>query len=483
MPSVRLGLRLAAAAIAGAVIMGLELVAFRLYAPYFGYSIYIWGSMIAVIMAALALGYACGGRLADATRTDLPIYASLLVSGLYQAAVLAAIYSLLPVLSRFSDFIGTSVATLVIFAPPMTALAMVSPLVIRRLAQSEHVGVAAGTVTALATVGSMGGILSTSFFLLPEVGVRVTLELLCGATLLAAAVGLVQTKPVAIAGLAVVAALPFVPPPRWPADTVSVAETPYNLLRVARRGSNLILFLNNNTAQTVRNDRGATGYYYDQFALGPLLVPAERGLVLGMGAGGSIEAAWRSAPGLKFDAVEIDPKVVEAAGRWFGLPKDDPRLHVHIADARRWLARTEARFDLVQLDAYQGGPYIPFYLITEEFFRLARNHMGDDALLMMNLFDASPDRELLMTTAATMKTAFPSLLVATGSPGNHMLYAFTRSRSLPAVKTALRGASTAPAASVANYIAELNPPVSTVSFTDDLAPVEKITRRMLAQLQ
>jgi hypothetical protein len=39
----------------GAVIMALELVGFRLYAPYFGYSIYVWGGMISVVMVALAL--------------------------------------------------------------------------------------------------------------------------------------------------------------------------------------------------------------------------------------------------------------------------------------------------------------------------------------------------------------------------------------------------------------------------------------------
>jgi hypothetical protein len=45
---------LATSTVAGAVIMALELVAFRLYAPYFGYSIYVWGTMISVVMAALA---------------------------------------------------------------------------------------------------------------------------------------------------------------------------------------------------------------------------------------------------------------------------------------------------------------------------------------------------------------------------------------------------------------------------------------------
>ncbi len=48
---------LVAAFLSGAVIMGLEKLAFRLYALYFGYSIYVWGNMISVVLVALAAGY------------------------------------------------------------------------------------------------------------------------------------------------------------------------------------------------------------------------------------------------------------------------------------------------------------------------------------------------------------------------------------------------------------------------------------------
>ena len=61
---------LVTAILTGGIIMGLELVAFRLYAPYFGYSIYVWGSMISVVMVALSAGYVLGGWVADRSRTD-----------------------------------------------------------------------------------------------------------------------------------------------------------------------------------------------------------------------------------------------------------------------------------------------------------------------------------------------------------------------------------------------------------------------------
>ncbi len=49
--------------ICGAVLMGLEIVGSRVLAPHFGNSIYVWGSLISVFLAALSLGYYAGGRL------------------------------------------------------------------------------------------------------------------------------------------------------------------------------------------------------------------------------------------------------------------------------------------------------------------------------------------------------------------------------------------------------------------------------------
>ncbi len=75
---------LVTAAITGGIVMSLELAAFRLYAPYFGYSIYVWGTMISVVMAALALGYAVGGWLADRSRSGTILYVVIVSSGIYQ---------------------------------------------------------------------------------------------------------------------------------------------------------------------------------------------------------------------------------------------------------------------------------------------------------------------------------------------------------------------------------------------------------------
>jgi spermidine synthase len=182
--------------------------------------------------------------------------------------------------------------------------------------------------------------------------------------------------------------------------------------------------------------------------------------------------------------VEIDPKVAEVAAKFFGLPLGQGNLSVHIADARPWLASSSETFDLIQVDIYQGGPYIPFYLITREFFEEVSSHINPDGLLMMNVYDTSSSRELLAATAATLKLVFPAVFVISRSDGNHVVLAFPRETSIADIRQRLSRVDGEPAlhaiaAHAADSIRELNPPAGTTVFTDDRAPVEEITRRML----
>jgi hypothetical protein len=159
--------------------MAQELVAFRLYAPYFGYSVYVWGSMIATVMAALAIGYGVGGWIADRSQTDLPLYAIILGSALYQLVILFVVQSVLLIFGDLGDLTGVIIASLIIFTPPMTAMATTGPFLIRALAAWRRIGWAAGTIYAISTAGSIAGILGTGFFLVPHLGTHKTLVVFC----------------------------------------------------------------------------------------------------------------------------------------------------------------------------------------------------------------------------------------------------------------------------------------------------------------
>ena len=485
--------------LAGAVLMALEMVTFRLYAPYFGYSIYVWGSMISVVMAAMTCGYLCGGQIADRREDDAPLYWAILFSACYQLLMLFLSPSLLVRLGKMNEFAGTTLATLVIFFLPVMGLSATGPYVIRLMARTGQIGSAAGMVYGLSTVGSIGGILMTTYYLVPEFGTQFTLRAACAATFAIALSGIrgrqrmqIVAAPAAIfcAGWAMVPAPDWRPVSAIPANaqTVWLSESIYNLVRVMRYNNwTMMLFNDGRTAQTIRYQDREWSYrsYHDMFAVGPLLSGSGKLLVLGMGAGGSIAATRATAPDIQIDAVEIDPKVVQAGERFFGL-KPDSRLQVHLGDGRRWLAHSSGKYDLIHVDIYQGGPYVPFYMTTVEFFRHARAHLSPGGVVMNNVFDPSQSQQVLLSTYATMGKVFPTVVILSNKAGSHLLVGFrdattntaVRERLLAAVDQTPAGKFAARAAAMLH---ELNPPSETQVFTDDYAPIDGMIREMMRE--
>lgn len=473
---------------ASAVVMSLELAAFRLYAPYFGYSVFVWGSMIATIMAAIAGGHALGGWLAGRSRSDAAVHGVILAGAIWQGAMLFCLPALLPWATEWGEGFGSAIATAAIFAAPVAALAAAIPQLISLCATRLPVGAAAGAVGALSTVGSIAGTLLTSFVLVPQLGTATTLRVACVTTAVIGAAGLVARRRILLPVAAAAAVAPLLAPGLgWERGTVWSAESAYNLVRVVRGGGQAMLLLNSGSSpHTVRNEAGPfTGLYYDAFALGPLLAPGGRALVLGMGAGTSIATLRVAAPAMRIDAVEIDPLVVRAAARWFALDLADPKLAVHTADARPWLLHDDGRYGVVQVDLYQGGPYIPFYLVTREFFALIRQHMEPGGVLMMNVFDPSPEHVLLAPVLATLRAEYPSVEAIGLTGSNTIALAFPAVHAVAEIRARLRDPALPEplrrvAADMADRLSDPPPVAGAEVFTDDRAPVEWRTHRALA---
>ena len=154
--------------VGGFAIMSLELLGGRVLAPYFGSSIYVWGSIITVFMLSLSIGYLVGGRLSLH-------HPSL---GRFAVIFLAAAVCLYPlvyfneaimiwVFERIEDpRYGSLVASGFLFIVPTVIMGMISPYSVRLLVQStESSGQVAGFLYFVSTLGSALGTLATSFYL------------------------------------------------------------------------------------------------------------------------------------------------------------------------------------------------------------------------------------------------------------------------------------------------------------------------------
>jgi hypothetical protein len=153
--------------VAGFSIMSIELLGGRLLAPYFGSSIYVWGSIITVFMLSLSVGYLIGGRL-SIHRPSM---------GRFALIFLVAAVCLYPLILFSEDVMnwvfervedpryGSLLAAGVLFIVPTIILGMISPYSVRLLVvTTEHSGQVAGLLYFVSTLGSALGTLFTSFY-------------------------------------------------------------------------------------------------------------------------------------------------------------------------------------------------------------------------------------------------------------------------------------------------------------------------------
>ena len=147
--------------------MSLELLGGRVLAPYFGGSIYVWGSIITVFMLALSAGYLLGGYL-SLKRPNLHKLGFILLGAgvLVCPLVLIAEPAMVWIFDRVEDpRYGSLLASMVLFMPPTIILGMISPYAVRLLVKTtEESGRVAGTLYFVSTFGSALGTLGTSFY-------------------------------------------------------------------------------------------------------------------------------------------------------------------------------------------------------------------------------------------------------------------------------------------------------------------------------
>jgi spermidine synthase len=200
-----------------------------------------------------------------------------------------------------------------------------------------------------------------------------------------------------------------------------------------------------------------------------------------MGGGTTVRAYRRLYSGARVTAVEIDPVVVAVAHERMGVERG-PDLAVHVADARPFLQGGETLFDVVEVDVFAGGPYAPFYCLTREFFAAARGRLAPNGLLAMNVYAPGGDRALVEPVVATLAAEFPSVYEYRLEEES-VLVAF-RSATTPEALRARLAAPELPAElrpMAAKATTALLPAVAggVAAFTDDRAPVERITHQML----
>lgn len=419
--------------VCGAAVMAIEIVGARILAPRLGSSIVIWSGLIGVVMAALALGYFWGGRLADRRPEPRLLAVVILLAAVFTTLtaalkdpILLAVSSLLP-----DPRLAVLAAGLALFAPAGALLGMVAPFAVRLgLPDAASVGRTSGALYALSTAGSIAGTFLTGFWLIALMGssgiLLCTAAALCAASLLAAPpLSRVTVLPALfVCILAGAAGL-------WQqqrgealaAHQYFDVDTPYSRILVydaMERETGRILRVMSTGPERFQSARYEDAHDdlalpYTRF-LRLALYLAPRGgrlLVLGGGACSFPRRALQERPDLSVTVVELDPGVTDLARRHFGLTAM-PGLRVVHEDARTFLTRATAEtetYDAVIMDVFDAGYAVPFHVSSLEALSVLRRLLSPGGSLIVNSISAleGPAGLPAAALASTVRAVFDNL--------------------------------------------------------------------------
>lgn len=404
---------------AGASVMTLELLGSRLLAPYYGSTLFVWGSLIGVVMAGLSIGYWYGGKRADINSSYSAF--SLLIFGagvytLFLTIVSADIFRFVLALNLGERY-GPLAAAMLVLGIPSLLLGAVSPFAIKlSTASLARVGRTAGNIYSLSTVGSIIGTFATAFILVPALGVSTILYSLSTVLIVVSLVGLANRFR-AISVVVISISLVFSAAGQASAGGIIYEkETLYHRLIVQDNiisGTRTLLLDNHfHSAMDLRDPDRIVFQYTKYFHLGPAFSP-EIINVLFIGGGGfsGPKQFLRDYPNMNIDVVEVDPEVIRVAKEYFLVP-ESPRLRVFAQDGRTFLSETDRIYDLIILDAYAKS-YVPFHLMTREFHELAFSRMSDEGILISNMITSLTGRtsDLFRAELKTMQDIFSSIKI------------------------------------------------------------------------
>jgi len=428
-------------AISGAVSFVYEVLWARLLGHVLGGTVHAFATMLASFLAGIALGSAIAARRAGSPETAARTFGGVQIGIALASLAAYACVDRLPQVARALDVqAGGSLAAAALLAgavllPGTLFIGATFPLAVRILARSEHdAGPTSARVYAWNTLGAILGAVGGGFFLVPALGYAGTMTLCVATGLLLAVVagaglapGSGRTIGVAsllLLGLALVR--PGSPEVLLRSSPLGTGPMPGEMVYLGIGRSATVTLIDRGRHWRLRSNglpeaailpsgREMTGRGPGWLAaLASLARPELRSLlVVGFGGGVVLE---RLPEGLeRVDAVELEPEVIEAnravADRRARDPLRDPRLRIHLNDARGALLLTERRWDAVVSQPSHPWTSGASHLYTREFFELVREHLRPGGVFVQWMGPSYVDEPLARSLVATLSAVFPHVRV------------------------------------------------------------------------
>ena len=425
---------LVTAAVCGAVVMAVELLGARLLGVGYGGSLTVWAAMIAVTLVSLAVGYFVGGWLSDRFPDPRLLYGGLLVSALLVAACPHTRFILKACHDALGLRRGALASSALIFSLPLALLGTVSPFIIRLLCQEGRgIGVRAGGVYGVSTLGSVAGTLLTGLWLIPEFGTAAGFRITAAAAAATGALGLLGgwrgrqwhkgaaalAVPLAIAcapGVAERVGQTYTAPDGERVEIKAIRDSAHGHIAILDKGRYRLLVVNGIVQTGLPRNFAALakgqclGNNYFQELLPYTVDDPRQSSALLVGLAGGMTAALLKLYGMDVDCVDLDPEIIGMAREFFGFTGS-----AVAADGRQFMESCRRRYDFCIVDTYSGDVF-PFHLATQEAFQAAKSVLKPGGVLALNYIGA-PGGRAFACLYVTLQQVFPNVLAIGGEPG------------------------------------------------------------------
>ena len=435
--------------VSGIVSFCWEVLWTRLLSHLLGGSIYAFGLMLATFLVGIAVGSTVASRWADSPERARVGFA------FSQLAIAITSLGAFLMVERLPGLLGdpvgkllhASLASAATLLPGALFIGATFPFAVRILtARAEETGQASAKVYAWNTFGAIVGAVGTGFFLLPALEIDGTAQAAIATSALLAVISASVHRPlrtVVLAGAVLLLAWVAVFPPATPwsvlrssplsgrqiegevaffsvgrSSTVLLSEQP-GLWRLTTNGLP-------ESAITAKGARQGAFSIARWLSMLPVMSrpDSESALVIGLGAG--ITAAAVPASVDEVHVVELEPEVVKANRTLAGIrdadPLADPRLTLHINDARSLLHLSRRTFDVIVSQPSHPWTAGASHLFTREFFELVQSRLEPSGAFVQWIGLRFLDEDLLRSLLATLNEVFPYVEVFQPPPGGALLF-------------------------------------------------------------
>lgn len=411
--------------ICGAVVMIFELIGSRVLGPYFWTSIFVWTSLIGIILWSLSLGYYFGGKIADKKPSfnNLSLIIFLAAISIW-LTIFIKDFLLIALQSHFTDiWIASVFASIILFSPASILLGMVSPYAVKlKIENLNTSGSTVGNLYAISTAGSIIGTFLSGFYLIPQFGTNKLLIIL-SITLIFISLILSTNKytkiklyifTIFIISWFAISWINYISQKNGFIDI----DTAYNRIwiynHIDSKTNKLVKVMgvnNENHSSMFLDSDELVNEYTKYYHLAKHFNPNFKKTLMFGGAGYSYPKDFLlKYPKSTIDVVEIDPKVTELAKKYFKL-KENPRLTIYHEDWRVFLNKTQEKYDVIFGDAFGSHYSLPYQLTTKEAIQKKYDILNDNWTVILNIVSAIEGNKgkFLRAEYTTYKNIFPQV--------------------------------------------------------------------------